>query len=87
MPKETKKHDWEFQTGSGGELPSDLTMEEAFSRLDQLLSELDSEENSLETTFEKYKEGLALVRFCEEKVRAIEQQLQTLENEDTDDRS
>ena len=45
---------------------------------------MESEEHTLEETFQLYGEGLNLVRYCNDKIDAIEKQLVILEeNGDT----
>ena len=41
----------------------ELSMEEAFSRLNELLEQMEAEEHSLEETFRLYQEGLGLVKY------------------------
>ncbi|MCD8053239.1 MAG: exodeoxyribonuclease VII small subunit [Lachnospiraceae bacterium] len=56
-----------------------LTMEEAYRQLDELLSEMEDGEHSLEETFTLYRKGVALVQCCNEKIDRIEKQLIVLE--------
>ena len=61
-----------------------MTMEEAFDKLSSLLGQMEGEEHTLEETFQLYGEGLQLVRYCNEKIDAIEKKLVILEeNGDT----
>lgn len=57
----------------------ELSMEEAFDRLNELLGQMESEEHSLEETFRLYQEGLGLVKYCGGKIDTIEKQLIILE--------
>ncbi|MCD8077886.1 MAG: exodeoxyribonuclease VII small subunit [Lachnospiraceae bacterium] len=56
-----------------------LTMEEACQQLDELLTEMEEGEHSLEETFSLYRKGVALVQCCNEKIDRIEKQLIVLE--------
>ena len=61
-----------------------MTMEEAFDKLSSLLGQMEREEHTLEETFQLYGEGLNLVRYCNDKIDAIEKKLVILEeNGDT----
>lgn len=57
----------------------EMSMEEAFDRLNELLGQMESEEHSLEETFRLYQEGLGLVKYCGGKIDTIEKQLIILE--------
>lgn len=57
----------------------DLTMEEAFARLNVILDRMEGGELPLEETFGLYKEGLELVMVCEGKIDRIEKELKVLE--------
>lgn len=56
----------------------DLSIEEAFQRLNQILNYLDKEEISLEESFQFYEEGVKLIRYCNEKVDRVEKQIMVL---------
>ncbi|MDD6213277.1 MAG: exodeoxyribonuclease VII small subunit [Clostridiales bacterium] len=57
----------------------ELTMEEAYRQLDQLLDEMESGEHSLEEMFGLYQKGIKLVQCCHEKIDQMEKQLIILE--------
>ncbi len=57
----------------------EITIEEAFSELEKLLSAMEKGDDSLEETFAKYQKGLELVRFCSGKIDGIEKQIKILE--------
>ena len=60
----------------------DMTMEEAFDALKELLEKMESDELSLEESFGLYEQGLALVKTCNEKLDAIEKKIIVLEEGD-----
>lgn len=64
---------------------TNMTMEEAFERLNQVLNEMEAGEHSLEETFTLYEEGLKLVRHCHETVDAVEKKLMILEGQEPPD--
>jgi exodeoxyribonuclease VII small subunit len=53
----------------------DITMEEAFSRLNKILDEIEGGALPLEKVFKLYQEGLKLIAICEGKIDRIEKQL------------
>lgn len=58
-----------------------VSVSEAFSRLDEIIKSMGDPEISLEKSFEKYNEGLKLVKFCNDSIDKIEHQLTVLEEE------
>lgn len=48
------------------------TFEESFSRLEKILEKLESEDVTLEETIKFYEEGLALTKYCYEKLNNAE---------------
>lgn len=59
----------------GGQETEQLTIEEAFARLEQLVARLEAGETSLEQSFELYQQGMKLVRLCGQKIDKVEKQL------------
>lgn len=64
--------------GKGNE---DLTIEETFDALDELIDLLESGKGSLEDAFRHYEKGMKLVKSCNEKIEKIEKQIQVLSGE------
>ena len=60
----------------------EMTMEQAFDALQELLDRMDGEELPLEESFKLYEQGLKLVRACHDKLDTIEKQLIVLEEQD-----
>lgn len=56
-----------------------MTIEEAFSSLDELIKEMEDPEITLEESFNKYNKGLELVKYCNSSIDKIEHQLTVLE--------
>ncbi len=50
----------------------DMTLEEAFEKLDEIIEAMEESELPLEKTFEFYKQGLDMVRFCNDKIEKVE---------------
>jgi exodeoxyribonuclease VII small subunit len=59
----------------------ELSMEEAFQRLDVLSAKLEERETSLEDSFLYYKEGMELLKICSEKLDTVEKKMLQM-NED-----
>ena len=59
----------------------ELNLEENFSRLDQLVELLESEDISLEEAFKAYSQGMELVKRCNERIDRVEKQVLKLTEE------
>lgn len=59
----------------------DLTIEETFAALDELIDKLEGGKGSLEDAFKNYEEGMRLVKSCNEKIEKIEKQIMVLNAE------
>lgn len=57
---------------------SELTLEQAFIKLEGTIQELENEDISLEDSFKKYEEGMKLVQLCNEKISKVEKQVLVL---------
>lgn len=55
------------------------TIEENFSRLDELIARLEGDSLSLEESFKAYAEGLSLVKQCRESIDEVEKKVLVLE--------
>lgn len=54
---------------------ADMTIEETFAALDDLIGRLEGGKGSLEDAFKNYEEGMRLVKNCNEKIEKIEKQI------------
>jgi exodeoxyribonuclease VII small subunit len=61
--------------------PADF--EEAIAELEQIVLQIENNEVKLETALEKYQHGMALIKFCQEKLTEVEQKVKILDT-DTD---
>ena len=59
----------------------EMTIEETFAVLDDLIDKLESGQGPLEDAFRNYEEGMKLVRQCSEKIDTIEKQMLVLNGE------
>lgn len=57
----------------------EMTMEEAFAALKEVLGKMEAEDLSLEENFRLYEEGLGLVKLCNDKLDTIEKKIIVLE--------
>ncbi|MBO4834788.1 MAG: exodeoxyribonuclease VII small subunit [Lachnospiraceae bacterium] len=53
-------------------IKEEMTLEEAFTELDQLIEKMESASLPLEETFQLYKQGVSLVEFCNKKIDKVE---------------
>ncbi len=64
----------------------ELTLEEAFSMLEETVSKLEAEDISLEESFQTYKNGMDILKFCNDKIDKVEKKVLTInENGETDE--
>lgn len=68
-------------TGELAESPGSMTIQEAFSALEQILEKLERGNAGLEESFAIYQDGLRLIRHCHGKIDGIEKQLVILQEE------
>ena len=57
------------------------TLEEAFAELDILAGRLEDHESSLEDSFTLYKQGMELLKYCNDKLDTVEKKMLQM-NED-----
>ncbi len=58
-----------------------MTLDEAFGKLDEIVEALEDREITLEDSFKKYQQGMELVKQCSEAIDAVEKKVLIL-NED-----
>ena len=59
----------------------DLSIEEAFVKLDALLEKLSDKDVSLEESFSVYEEGTKLLKYCTEKLDKVEKKMLVMNEE------
>ena len=59
------------------------TLEEAFSQLDELAEKLEDRETSLEDSFRLYKQGMELLKYCNEKLDTVEKKMLQMDEDGT----
>ena len=61
----------------------DFTIEEGFGKLESIIQKMESEEISLEDSFELYNQGLDIMKMCSQKIDTVEKKIKLIEdNED-----
>lgn len=63
------------------ETKQQLTLEEAFALLEETAAKLEMEEITLEESFQTYKEGMELLKYCNDKIDKVEKKVLKI-NED-----
>jgi exodeoxyribonuclease VII small subunit len=63
------------------EEPKDLSIEEAFDRLQETLTKLQDDSVPLEESFGLYEQGMKLVKYCNEKIDRVEKKVEKLNAE------
>lgn len=63
-------------------MPKKVTLEESFDALDEIISQLQSGELTLEESFKKYEEGMKLIKNCNDVVDKVEKKLLVIEGEE-----
>ena len=61
------------------------TIQENIEKLDQIVEDMQSENISLDESFEKYKEGIILIKNTNEQIEKIETEVKKLEEENLSD--
>lgn len=56
----------------------ELTLEESFAQLDQIVQKLENEELSLEESFAVYQQGMKLLKQCNSKIDTVEKKMMQL---------
>jgi exodeoxyribonuclease VII small subunit len=59
----------------------ELTLKDALSKLDVLVSELNNHDVDLEAGLEKFKEGVEIIKFCREQITKAENTFKSLNQE------
>lgn len=59
----------------------ELSIEEAFNKLDELAEKLEARETSLEDSFQLYSQGMELLKYCSGKLDTVEKKMMQM-NED-----
>lgn len=58
-----------------------MTLEEAFGKLEEIAERLESEQITLEDSFLVYNEGMQLLKYCNDKIDTVEKKVLQLNGE------
>lgn len=64
-----------------GKKQEDFSLEENFSRLEETIERLDSDELPLEEAFRAYSDGMAILKQCNDQIDRVEKQVLKLTEE------
>ena len=57
----------------------EISLEEAFKKLDQIAEKLEEETISLEDSFKLYHQGMELLKICNDKIDTVEKKMKILD--------
>ena len=63
------------------EAKKELTLEEAFLRLDEIINRLENKDTTLEASFAGYQEGMELLKHCSRQIETVEKKILVLNEE------
>lgn len=67
-------------------MAKEQTLEQAFEKLEEMIGDLEQEDISLEESFKLYKEGMKLIKSCNDKIDKVEKEVLKLnENGELDE--
>ena len=55
-----------------------LSIEEAFSEIDDKIKALENDDISLEDSFKEYQQGMELLKYCHQAIAEVEQKVQKI---------
>ena len=57
----------------------ELTLEEAFEKLEETIEKLQAEDITLEDSFKEYKQGMEILKYCSDKIDRVEKKVLKIE--------
>ena len=61
------------------------TIEENFTKLEEIIEKMESEDVTLETSFDSYSNGLKLIKDCNDKIDKVEKEMKVIEGGSEDE--
>ena len=58
-----------------------LSLEQSFERLDDIVKELQAGDLTLEESFQKYEEGMKMVKNCKEAIDKVEKKMEVVQED------
>lgn len=62
-----------------------MKIEENFAKLEEVIKEMQSEDVTLDKSFELYKQGLNLIKDCNDQIDTIEKKIKVLNEDNVDE--
>ncbi len=59
----------------------ELTLEEAFAEIEQVIEQLETEEITLEDSFREYSRGMELLKYCNQSIDRVEKKVLMINEE------
>ncbi len=59
-----------------------ISFEDALSQLEDIVNQIENDEVLLDEALEKYQKGVALVKYCQDKLKQVEEKVKILDNND-----
>ena len=57
----------------------ELTLEEAFEKLEETIEKLQAEDITLEDSFKEYKQGMEILKYCSDNIDRVEKKVLKIE--------
>ena len=57
-------------------MAKEQTLDQSFEKLEEMIGKLEQEDISLEESFKLYKEGMKLIKSCNDKIDKVEKEVQ-----------
>lgn len=73
-----RKQDKKQQEQNDRKLQESCSIEETFTRIDELIAQMESPEIGLEDSFQAYEEGMKLLKACNEQIDRVEKKVLVL---------
>lgn len=64
-------------------MPKKITIEESFASLDAIIERLQNGDLTLEESFQKYEEGMKLIKNCNTAIDKVEKKLEVINGEES----
>ena len=64
-------------------MPKKITIEESFASLDAIIEELQNGDRTVDESFQKYEEGMKLIKNCNTAIDKVEKKLEVINGEES----
>lgn len=59
-----------------------LSFEDALAQLENIVDQIENDEVKLDEALEKYQKGMSLVKYCQDKLKQVEEKVKILDTEE-----